>query len=371
MKHLARSLGRCLFPVLVVVTIAVGHALQTASPPAAIPVEAISAILDSFRAHNIVALGESHGNEQIHEFRLRLIRDPRFAGTVTDIVVECGNARYQDVMDRFIRGEDVPYISVRQAWQNTAGSPATTCDLPINEEFMQAIRAVNAGNRNDRQLRVVLGDPPIDWDSVKTTADHQKWIDLRDRHAADVIQREVLDKRRRALVIYGGAHLMRKGIFANYGRDVTPVVPLIDWLIDRQDARIFSIWGDHMGDFTKIQPDVASWPAPSLTVLRGTTLGAADFQIYWDLLGLGSLPRYTMRDGKQVELSKDQWRSRRMDEQFDALLYLGPPSSMTASQLSPQLCADEAYMKMRLERMAIFGLGARLKAYCTSVLTTK
>ena len=97
-------------------------------------------------------------------------------------------------MDRFIRGEDVPDASLRQAWQNTAGSPATTCDLPIYENVIRAVRAVNTGHPKGRQLRVLLGDPPIDWESVKSTGDHQKWIDLRDRHAAEVIEREVLDK---------------------------------------------------------------------------------------------------------------------------------------------------------------------------------
>ena len=75
---------------------------QRAPAPRAVPVEPIGAILDAFRSHAIVALGEGlHGNEQGHAFRLTLIRDPRFAVTVNDIVVECGNAKYQDLMDRF------------------------------------------------------------------------------------------------------------------------------------------------------------------------------------------------------------------------------------------------------------------------------
>jgi hypothetical protein len=352
--------------VLATCLLARAHLTAQQSVPA-LPIEPISAILEAFRTHNIVALGESHQNEQIHAFLLRLLRDPRFVTNVDDIVWECGNARYQDRMDRFIRGEDVPDTSLREAWQNTAGSVATTCDLPIYEGFIRAVRDVNAANPKGRQLRLLLGDPPIDWDRVKTTADHQKWIDQRDRHAADVIGREVLDKKRRALVFYGGGHLMRKGIFSNYGREALITVPLVDWLTDRKDASIISIWGDHIGDFTKIQADVASWPAPSLAMLRGTILGAADFQTYWELLGLGGAPRYTMRDGKPVEIPREQWKMRRMEDQFDAILYLGPPSTMTTSQLSPKLCTDEAYMKMRLERMAMFGLGARLKAYCDSV----
>jgi hypothetical protein len=88
-------------------------------------IEPTTAILDAFQSHPVVALGEgTHGNEQGHTFRLALIRDPRFASTVNDIVVEFGSARYQDLMDRFVRGEDVPTALLRQVWQNTTQASA-------------------------------------------------------------------------------------------------------------------------------------------------------------------------------------------------------------------------------------------------------
>src|SRR5690242_17492775 len=92
-------------------------ALQDPSP--AVPADPVTTILDAFSRHDLVALGEgAHRNEQGHAFRLALIRDPRFAATVNDIVVECGNARYQDLMDRFVSGEEIPRTELRQVWQN-------------------------------------------------------------------------------------------------------------------------------------------------------------------------------------------------------------------------------------------------------------
>ena len=46
------------------------------------PVEPVTTIIDAFRTHRIVALGnvEFRGNEQSHTFQLTLIRDPRFSG---------------------------------------------------------------------------------------------------------------------------------------------------------------------------------------------------------------------------------------------------------------------------------------------------
>jgi hypothetical protein len=104
--------ARLLAPGVVLLLISIAGATQAAqragSRPA-VPAEPIAAILDAFRTHQVVALDEgNHGNQQGHAFRLALIRDPRFAATVNDIVVEFGNSRYQDVMDRFVGGDDVP-----------------------------------------------------------------------------------------------------------------------------------------------------------------------------------------------------------------------------------------------------------------------
>jgi|TARA_B100000315_G_scaffold186180_1_gene175468 erythromycin esterase-like protein len=78
------------------------------------PVEPTAAILEAFQTHQVVALSEGgHGNEQSHAFRLALIRDPRFAATVDDIVVEFGNSLYQDTMDRYVQGADIPDDELR------------------------------------------------------------------------------------------------------------------------------------------------------------------------------------------------------------------------------------------------------------------
>src|SRR6266853_569435 len=177
----------------------------------AVSAEPIAAIVDAFRSHAIVALGnaEFRGNEQCHNFQVSLIRDPRFTASVNDVVVEFGNARYQDVIDRFVRGEDVPYQSLRSVWQNTT-QVEWEWDLPIYEDFFRAVRAVNASLPRAHQLRLLLADPPIVWDTVHTLDDLRKSMGDRDGYAADVLQREVLAKGHHALLIYGSQHLIRK-----------------------------------------------------------------------------------------------------------------------------------------------------------------
>jgi hypothetical protein len=100
--------------------------VQDAVPKPAVPIPAIPAILDAFRSHRIVALCDAHGNEQAQAFLKALVRHPEFPGVVSDIVVEFGTARYQDLVDRFIRGERVAIEELRPAWQNTTQALPTS-----------------------------------------------------------------------------------------------------------------------------------------------------------------------------------------------------------------------------------------------------
>jgi hypothetical protein len=317
-----------------------------ASPKPAVSVEPIAAIMNAFQSHAIVALGnaEFRGNEQCHNFQVSLIRHPGFAASVTDIVVEFGNARYQDVIDRFVRGEDIPYPSLRAVWQNTT-QVEWEWDLPIYEDFFRAVRAVNVSLPHARQLRVLLADPPIDWDKVQTLADLRNAMGDRDGYAVDLLRREVLAKGHHALLIFGSQHLIRKsGAPGAVDERARGIVARLE---QENITSIFTVIPETRHDLKTLQADVASWPALSLAVLHGTTLGAAA----WN-------------PGSQ--------RPIRFEDQADAILYLGPPSSLTASKLSPALCSDPEYMKMRTWRLnllppppgAMTSLADQLKDYC-------
>jgi hypothetical protein len=325
---------------------------RAASPPRpAAPLDPISSILDAARSRRVVALSEGqHWNEQGHRFRLALIQDPRFADTFDDIVVESGSARYQEVMDRFIAGEDVADEQLRRAWRDTT-QPNEVWDIPIYEEFFRAVRAVNLARPRSRRVRVLLADPPIDWSVVKDKDDILRWMNQRDTHAAEVVRTQVLAKGRRALLVFGDGHLFRH-----------PDQPNLVSLLSRDAAdAVFNIGAPTSADLTRLQPDVARWPVPSMALLEGTLLGA-------EPLG----PFYDVRAGADVppEMREQAWFKTPMERQFDALLYLGPPGSITLAPVSREGCADAAYLKMRLQRMALVPWGQqqieRLKGACAA-----
>jgi len=308
-----------------VLIVSAGLLAQSVAPRPAVPREPITAIIDTFKTHPLVALGEgSHGNEQGHRFRLSLIRDPRFVATVNDIVVESGTARYQDVMDRFVAGENVPNDLLQRAWQDTT-QPTAIWDLPIYEEFFRTVREVNASLPRERRLRVLLGDPAMNWDNIGSLADLNKFAGSRDVHAADVIRREVLAKNRRALLIYGDDHFGKKT--RGLTGDERPANVVGE--LEKSGTRVFVIHTETRLDLKTVQPDVATWPKPSFATLQGTHLGAAIFE-----------PNPRLRD-------------RATEELFDAVLYLGSPSEITMAQIAPSRCKDNGYVVMRLRRLAL------------------
>jgi hypothetical protein len=309
------------------------------TPPDAVPMNAIPAVLDLFKTYQVVGLGEGpHGNLEGHAFRLKLLRDPRFPELVNDILVESGTARYQDAMDRYIRGEQVPRQELRRAWEDTTNS-GTNWDKPMYEEFFTAVRTVNATLPKDRKLRVLLGDPPIAWEFIRKRSDLRSWNMQRDPHAFAVLKRESLLKNRKALVIYGDGHFQGRGFKANS----------LTNLIERNGTRMITISVQY-GPLIKIQPSVASWKTPSFAMIRGTAIGQKYYAQFYPMPPAPGWNRVLMQD------------------QFDSVLYLSAQQP-TMTLMPKRLCLDAAYMKMRIARLNAVAPSAvdNLKKLCADL----
>jgi hypothetical protein len=335
-------------------------ATLAAAPPPAVPLEPVAAMVEAFKTHAVVAVTAGHGQARGYAFGQLLIHDPRLIAAINDIVIEEGSARYQELADRFVHGENIPIASLRPIWRETT-QPGPGLDRPW-EEFFQAVRGVNAPLPTARKVRVLLGDPPIEWENVKTQADHRRWIEMRDTFPADLIQREVIAKGRRALLLYGQMHFQRKNMNANYESE-GPAETIVSRLENKWGTKVFTIF---TANVSSLQPDAASWPSPSLAIIRGTVLGAADFAAY----APSQMGRFPIKDGQPdfaAPIPKDQWKSLRADDQFDAVLFTGTgPSPLV--DIEPARCAEKADFQEHLRRMALVGLppveADRLRKLC-------
>jgi hypothetical protein len=286
-----------------------------------IPQPAVAAIARTFKDYRLVAIGEMHRNEQVHELVRSVLHDPRFLPNGGDIVVEFGNARYQGLIDRFIAGEDIPSEELVHVWRETVN--ILVWDAPVYERFFRTVQAVNRTRESADRLRVVLADPPIDWTTIHDRVAWEQVVATRDRHAADVIDREVLNRGRSGLLIFGSGHVEHEEAFETPGQPDRSRQPNLAALLEQaHPGTTLFVTADWM---TKaLDARLAGWRPPVLVALKGTWLGNTHVP-------------------------------PRLEDLADAFLYLGATTSLRTSRPSPEIYRDRTYLRELLRRDAIQG----------------
>lgn len=313
------------------------------------PVEAIAGLLAAVERYPLVALTERHMLQEWHDMIGALLTHPTLPGKIGDIVVEFGNAAYQDLADRFIlEGTPVAKADLEQIWRQI-GDP--TWNAPVYEQFFRTVRAVNGRQPASRRIRVLLGQPPVTMDQILARPHDRALMATfvsstpMNAHYADVVEREVLRKGRRALLIAGGGHVLR-GL-----RDDSDPHQLnaVSRLAQRHPGALFvvdllilppGLQQDALAQ--RVQATVASWPRPALAALSGTWLGAVTQPGQW----INSLA-YRATGAAAT----------RYEAQADAVLYLGPGEGLTASQPDPAIYHWGSYPAQVRRVAAIAGAG--------------
>jgi hypothetical protein len=282
------------------------------------PVDAVRAVVAALSEHAVVAIGESHDLEEAGAFYDQLVRSEALAAAADDIVVEFGNARYQPLIDRYVFGRRVAWSRVRRVWQDTTQVGAW--DAPMYARFFSSLRTANAHRPPSRRIRVLLGDPPIDWGGVRTSAQTERYLAGREAFMARVIERDVIAEGERAVVIAGLAHLERPTAPAT--------APNVTQRLDRSDPGSTYVVAVHLG-FPREEWErrLTTWPVPSIAAIRGT----------W----IGNLP-------------KGQGHA---SDALDAVLYLGPPDSLHLSIPVPSVYRVAGYWHTLRHRWSLEGLG--------------
>jgi hypothetical protein len=230
------------------------------------PVDPWKGILEAFDRQPLVAMSEAHGVVEQAAFIAALIRRPEFPGKVRTIVLEAANAKYQGTIDRYVAGETVSLPELRRVWRDHTCSALGPMDSSNVERFFATVRAVNRKLPAGRRLRVLAGDPPIDWSRVQTREELSRWLAMRDRHYAGIVEREVLNRGQKALLIIGGAHLSREPL---PGDD--PAAGVMLQILERKHPGKTFVVALHEGLGTQgaAESQMASWPKPSLLLPKG------------------------------------------------------------------------------------------------------
>ncbi len=300
----------------------------------------VSALLQQSRNLQMLALGERHGSEREHALIKELIHSPGFTEVFPVIVVEFGNARYQDVVDRYVAGNDVSDEELRKVWQDTTVPMAW--DSPLYAEFFRAVRDRNQSAANGKKVRVLLGDPPIDWSKVDSVETFRPYMD-RDAFYAEVMTRNC--EKGRCLLICGTNHFYWKDPLSKL-RPASPHKNALEYYIQRQGEKarvqsVLPVFSDDKALSGKGTPGLLSAHEPPLDKLRFGQVDQSHVSILRKIDG----------QMKVVEVQPDDTAA--LSDVVDWVLYLGPADQKVPAPA--KLYQDRSYIKELYRRSKIVG----------------
>lgn len=290
---------------------------------------ALEGVLALFEEAPLVGLAEKHGIEQGAAFVEDLVRHPGFAGRVQTIAIELGNALHQDIADAYIAGDEVAPEELRRIWLDVVGAGPWGVRQPIYPRFFETVREVNRGLPPERRVRVVLGDPPLDWRTATREAVYEA-ASSRDAHLADVTSR-ALTGGGRVLLLAGDFHLFRRHL-----DDRIPVHRagnVIQLLEARQpgSTRVVGALGASarpdappIAAMAALQARLAASPFPSLLRASDPWLGALPAAAVYGA-------HVIAMDEQGVAYDPALCSTRTLGELCDYYLYFGPNASLTWS----------------------------------------
>jgi hypothetical protein len=183
------------------------------------------------------------------------------------------------------------------------------------DSFFSASRDLNRSLPASRRLRVLAGDPPVDWTDIGASRGAD-----RNASIADVMITEVLSKHRKALMLFGVEHLFHRADSAvgRYESTYSGKTFVID--THKGFAAFFDLERGH-----QLEARMRDWPAPALVPLAGSGLADLDLPYF-----LWPFPKRTAGES-YVRL-------------VDGYLYLGPGSGLTYEPVPASILGDDAYI---------------------------
>jgi hypothetical protein len=300
-------------------------ALWTSAAGASDPTSmAIAGIAAQFDHYSIIQLGELHRSLRIHMFIQQMVRDPRFICRADDVVVEFGNSRLQKLADVYASGGALSETQIQSMWRET--SVPFTWNTPVYRAVYETIRAINRERLCAHSTRIVLADAPLDWSKINTVKDLLPFAD-RDAAMANVVEREVIARRRHAFLITGEFHAEKK---TNDDADGLRTAQIIE---RRHPHTLFSI---------VTVPEAAAaealqmGPAPAFRIVGGSDLKDKPFAM--------TEPGWTETE------QQAGGKGLRLGDVVDGLLYVGGDSELFPS---PTIYLDAAYAKELRRRTEI------------------
>lgn len=350
MKHFKTSL-------IITFTILIASKAISQNKNTPIGTDGISTIIKLFNDKPIVALGETHGHVQLYEFLTKLVQTEGFYKNVNDILIESGNALYQQTLDDYIFGGDVPFNELQKVWFNTTQSPVDPWSSNVYYDFLKTIRILNKTLPIEYKIRVIASDPPIEWAKVNTKEDYLKARGSRDEYYAKMVINNVLSKNRKALLINGGAH------FGNHSPKKNKVNQRIEKEYPNSVTVILARSGLWKGNEEKEK--ALNWSSGTIAKVKDTWIGLLPGPRRMSLASQSS----NNSNVQTISSSKSQPSKHKRQDYFDYLLYLGKAEDLTYGEVDKSIyLSDKVWKELNRRSMIRFNNKLTLESRTSGIL---
>ena len=248
------------------------------------------------------------------------IRSSKISWIVTRLERMCNSARYRKYGGTRPNRPAAAPASMNN-WSRSFGPSIKNCrEKRLFEFSLPILRSIGTGFR-----------PPRTCDKAVLSL-------RRDTSIASVIEKEVLAKHRKALMLMGTLHLL-------HGAGATA-------MIEAKHANSifviseFGVFGENSTDPSKAL--FASWPIPAIARVKDTSLGRLDLKAFLP-------PPYTMDQDCKPHTDFTGPLRKPVEELFDAVLYLGPLDLRLREKIPADVVLDTDYMKELHRRAALPG----------------
>lgn len=292
-------------------------------------------IIQNFQNHNIIGLGEGgHHLENSHQFFQKMFDNKKIQETIDIVIVEFASSDQQDLLDRYILGEDVTFNELRKVWRESTQCIGRFGEATIYFELLQKIRNVNFSLPENNKIRVLGGDPSIDWKAVRSLEDYNKSNSQRDIFPAELAIKYGINRSMKVLVIYAEFHMTKiigktasgHPSITTYVNDKYPGAMKVIAVLDTQKYQL--------------EEQTKTWPLYSIIDIDTEEIGKLPAEKY--------LTELFNKSGRVILFEYHQ-----IKELFDAFLYIGSSESWKRVDFPKSVFSDNEWNELNRRRQIL------------------
>lgn len=290
-------------------------------------------IIQTFQKCNIIGLGEGrHHLENSHQFFQKMFDNKIIQELINVVIVEFANSDYQDTLDRYIFGEKVPINELHKVWRESTQSVARFGEATVYFELLKKIRTVNLSLSENNKIRVLGGDPPIDWKAVKSLEDYNKSNSQRDIYPAQLAIEYGINRSMKVLVIYAEYHIIKISDKSN--------LPSITSYVNARSPGAMKVIAVLDPEAFQLKEKIKHLPLYSIIDFDTGEIGDFPAENYFTQI-FNKSGRVILFEGHKIK------------ELFDAFLYIGPSGSWRQVDIPSSVFTVNEWKELNRRRLML------------------